>query len=34
MQIVSNGDNLHKMSKPVLIEKNEKNIILLSAELA
>ena len=34
MQIVSLGDNLHEMSKPILW-KNEKNIInLVSAELA
>ena len=31
MQIVSNGDNLHEMSNPVLWE-NKKNINLLSAE--
>ena len=27
MQIVSNGDNLHEMSKPVFWEKNQKKNI-------
>ena len=35
MQIFSNGDNLHEMSKPVSGEKNKKNNTnLLSAEIA
>ena len=37
MQIVSNGENLHEMSKPVFWEKKKiKNVIilLLSAEFA
>ena len=33
MQIVSNGDNLHEMSKPVFW-KNKKSVNLSSAELA
>ena len=32
MQIVSNGDNLHEMSKPVLWEKQEKYFKRSSAE--
>ena len=35
MKIVSIGDNLHEISKPVFLEKNKKNIIYLSsAEIA
>ena len=35
MQIVSNGDNLHEMSNPVLWGKNKNNVInFSSAELA
>ena len=32
MQIVSSGDTLHEMSKPVFQEKNKKNISMSSAE--
>ena len=32
MQIVSNGDNLHEMSKPVFLEKLEEYFSMLSAE--
>ena len=31
MQIVSNVDNLHEMSKSVFLEKEEKSIISLSS---
>ena len=35
MQIVSTGDNLHEISKPIFSKKNKKNIVKLSsAELA
>ena len=33
MQIVSNGDNLHQMSKPVFWEIEEKCFKMLSAEI-
>ena len=32
MQVVSTGDNLHEMSKPVFWEKQEKYFKMLSAE--
>ena len=35
MQMVSNGDNLHDLSIPIIWTKNKKNIVnLLSASLA
>ena len=32
MQIVSTGDNLHEMSKPVFLEKKKKYFSMSSAE--
>ena len=33
MQIISFGDNLHEMSKPIFWEKYEKYFKMLSAEI-